>query len=248
MICAHNSCPSLGIISVVFGGRVRDGKRPGRSVADHVREARQAILQESSSPSLSGLGKVRRLLSPPPSPFTPHHTSNWHSQLQGALLTIAFLPKPHPTSATYMIATVVSRGRRKCTRAVHVDKVSGEAVEEALQGVNNIMRDAKNNLASKRPRCWWKARVHFNARLQECLGNARLKQCLQCVHLHSAALSFPLLVLGRRLHNLPWECMFKDLILTRSPSLWFATAHRMLVSILIRWPGRTPPGCKATRG
>ena len=36
--------------------------------------------------------------------------------------------------------------RRKCAtmrRAVHMDKVSGEAVEEALQEVNNIMRDAK---------------------------------------------------------------------------------------------------------
>ena len=44
--------------------------------------------------------------------FTPHHTSYWHSQLQGALLTIALSPKPHPTSATYMlVSTVVSRDR-----------------------------------------------------------------------------------------------------------------------------------------
>ena len=38
----------------------------------------QAILQESSSPSLSVLGKACQLLSPPPSPVTPRHTSNWH--------------------------------------------------------------------------------------------------------------------------------------------------------------------------
>ena len=108
------------------------------------------------------------------------------------------------------------------------------------------------------PLSWWEARVHFNARLQECLGNARLKQCLQCVeymHLQSkeTALTFPgtvLLILGRRLHKLPGLGMPRHvrgshLILTRSPSLWFVTA---LVCILIRWPGRTPPGCNAMLG
>lgn len=231
---------------MVFIGRVKDGVRSGRSVADHVREARQAILQEPSSllpKAKMALVRARQLLSPPPFPFTPHHTSNWHSLLprQVSLLTIALAPKPHPSSATFLLMSRAAtgsksvargRGRKRTTPpCVQVDKVCGEAVEAALEELRLILQDATRCVTLQHRREWWAARCKLNTRLQQCLESVE-DLCLQW---ENSALSFPgpvLLILGRHLHSLPWECLdvLKDVVITRAPSLNFAAAHRMVVS------------------
>ena len=222
----------LGIIHVMFVGRVK----AGRSVAEHIKEARQAILKESSSSSSGAdmaLIKARQLLSPPSSPFTPHHTSNWHSKLRGALLTIALSPKPHPTSATFLlISSVTTRGRRR----THVKKIDGEAIEATIFEIKQIVKEGTEKITLEHPRDWWEARVNLNARLQECLDNAHLRESLGCVE-NMCLSKDSLIVLGRHLNILPWEYLdiFEDIIITRMPSLWFAIGHQRLVSLLIQY-------------
>lgn len=237
--------------------RVRDADKPGRSVSDHVREARQAIVQESSLPPAANVALVRarQLLSPPPSPFTPHHTSTWLSLFppQVTLLTIALSPRPHPSSPSYMLVSKVAtpskpsiargRGKKRAAKrgvssnettapsSVQVEKVCGQQVEAALEELGVVLDEAAHCVTLQNRKEWWAARSRLNTRLQQCLEGLD-DMCLEW----DDVLSFPgpvLLVLGRHLHQLPWECVsaLQDTVITRTPSLNFAAAHSMMVNV-----------------
>lgn len=239
---------------IVFVCRVKDADKGCRSVSDHMLEVKQAILRESSlspvTPANTALLLARQLLLPPLSPLTPHHTSTLISLLppRVTLLTVSLSPKPHPSSSPYILVSKVAvatkpavAGRRKgpakrkattqgVSPTVLVEKVCGLPLEAALEEVGVVLEDAYRSVTLKGHREWWAARHRLNLRLEQCLAGLE-DMCLQW----GDVLSFPgpvLLVLGRHLHRLPWECIpaLQDTVVTRTPSLNFAAAHRLLVS------------------
>lgn len=178
------------------------------------------------------------------SPFPPHMT----------LLTIALSPKPHPSSPPYMLVSKVAtpskpsvargrgRGRNRSTKrgvganetttpSILVEKVCGQLVESALEELQVVLEEAARCVTLQNRKEWWAARSRLNTRLQQCLESLD-DMCLQW----NDVLSFPgpvLLVLGRHLHQLPWESVgaLQDTVITRTPSLNFAAAHRMVVNL-----------------
>ena len=100
----------------------------------------------------------------------------------------------------------------------------GSELEKGLERFSALMREvgACANLTSRRE--WWAARHKLDKQLRECLETLK-DDCFQDVEVSGNVL----LVLGRRLQQLPWECWFQDTVVTRTPSLTFAAAHKAMV-------------------
>ena len=214
------------------------------SLSEHVQDVRR-VLQNAPSAVFgdSPLLRARQLLLTR-SPLTPCHTSTLTSQFppHWSLLTMALSPKPHPSSHPYLLVSRVGRpiakakargrsSRRKCEvgEAVRVEKTCGAELAHVVEDFHRVLEEAGQCVTLQCRKKWWAARHRLNKGLQQCL-----------LKLQSTAfpttdlLSFSgpvLLILGRHLHQLPWECLpaLQDTVFTRTPSLTFATAHKTMV-------------------
>lgn len=217
------------------------------SFSEHVQEVRQVLQNAPPAVSSDSALLIARQLLLTTSPLAPCHTSTRASLFppHWSLLTIALSPKPHPSSRPYLLVSKVgasgkqivkakTRGRpsrRKCEVgvAVHVEKTCGAELAHVVEEFHKVLEEAGRCVTFQCRKKWWAARHRLNEGLQQCL-----------LKLQSTAfpttdlLSFSgpvLLILGRHLHQLPWECLpvLHGTILTRTPSLTFATAHKAMV-------------------
>lgn len=120
--------------------------------------------------------------------------------------------------------------------SVQVDKWCVEGLETILKELGRVLGEQKTCQSLKSGKKWWDARRNLNQELKDCL------ESLQENYLQGkqGMLSFcgpVLLILGRHLHQLPWESLpvLKDNVITRTPSLAFAAAHKIMVCTAIIW-------------
>lgn len=234
-------------------------KLRSESVRDHVQDVRHTISQPpppaSATLHSSALLRARQILFPSSRPLPPCHAHTLLSHLPQdlTLLTISLAPKPHPSSPPYTLLSKASitpgnvpaarppRGRaarrkappakpRPLAAAVHVEKVCGEELESALEEFRAVLKEASECVTLQCRRQWWAARRSLNTRLHKCLDSLQ-SQCLEDIAFLSSSQPL-LLILGRHLHQLPWECLpaLQDTTITRTPSLNFVTAHKVMAS------------------
>lgn len=228
-----------------------------RQLGRHVGDVQQA-LAPSASPSsppsppssshLSSLLEARDLLSSPTPPLTHDILSRFPPHW--TILTFALSPKPHPSCSAHLIVTkatpstitkVKGSGRRtKQKRGNTTGKppmitavVLGEGGEvgECVEGVCAVLEEAGKCVGVQDKRTWWTARHRLDRQLQRVLISF---QDSTTPHQHACLPSGKgpvLMVLGRQLHQLPWESLpdLQDVPITRTPSLMFAAAHKIMV-------------------
>ena len=226
-----------------------------RQLGSHVIDVQQALAPPDapssfppSNPHLSSLLKARALLSS----LTPPLTHDILSLLppHWTILTFALSPKPHPfchaqlivTKATPMDTTKVkSRGRRTWQRRgtalsnppviTAVVLGDGGEVGECVQGVCDVLQEATMCVGVQDRKMWWSARHRLDQKLQHVLiafQDSTTRHYDACLPSGKEPV---LMVLGRQLHQLPWESLpsLRDIPITRTPSLMFAAAHKIMV-------------------
>ncbi len=192
----------------------------------------------------------RRLLFPPSHPPSPVDTSHFLSLLppHWTLLTLALAPKPHPSSPPYLLfatatpgkspttTTTGTRGRGRPSRRkpaatsrpvslkVKVERTCGLELERVLTVFGGLLKEVGECASLKSRKEWWAARRRLDRQMKACLDSLK-EGCFQDREISGHVL----LVLGRHLHQLPWECQFQDTAITRTPSLTFAAAHKAMV-------------------
>ena len=194
----------------------------------------------------------------PPSPAVSSNNLSFFPT-HWTLVTLALAPKPHPSSPLYLLiatakpgnpptATTITttaagakgkgRGRGRTSRRkpaattpqpvvpeVKVERVCGVEIERALGVFRDLLKKAKLSTDLKNRREWWAIRRQLDQQMKETLDTLK-EGCFQYKELSGNVL----LILGRHLHQLPWECLFQDIVITRTLSLTFAAAHKAMVS------------------
>ena len=204
----------------------------------------------ASSLPYSSLLKARALLSSPHVPpinhnllslFPPHWT----------ILTFALSPKPHPSCQAQLIITRASssvdcakgrrrgRGTREKRGAVTTNSPvitatvldGGGEVGEYVKGVYEVLDSAAKYVGVQDKRVWWAARHRLDRQLQAILSSFEESTMPQQDTFLPTGNGPVLMILGRQLHQLPWENLpgLQDIPITRTPSLLFAAAHKIMV-------------------
>lgn len=228
----------------------------GSSFSEHVQEVRDVLQNAPSAVSGDSALLTARQLLLSTSPLTPCHTCTLTSLFppHWSLLTIALSPKPHPSSPPYLLVSKVGaavksvgkaktrgRPRRKCEVgvAVQVEKTCGAELAHVVEEFHKVLEEAGRCMTLQCCKKWWSARHRLNKGLQQCLLKL---QSTAFPTTNLLSFSGPvLLILGRHLHQLPWECLpaLQDTVVTRTPSLTFASAHKTMVCMCSPIPDRT---------
>ena len=112
-------------------------------------------------------------------------------------------------------------------------RLDGDEVEAALHECVMVLEEAGTSVSLKNCKEWWTARRRLNDQLEECLTALQSNSFDDGDQAALTSASGPiLLILGRHLHQLPWESLpiLQDCIITRMPSLSFAAAHKTMVT------------------
>ena len=208
-------------------------------------ETRQVLTGTPSPSPHHSLLTARTLLLPPHSSssllslFPPHWT----------LLTLTLSPKTHPSNPTYLIITKVTSNtaevkvkgqssKRKPTShttsengtvpVISVLKLCGDELENTLHDFSAVLEEEGRCVTLESRRDWWNARRRLDQQLEHCLSALHFQGRQDWITSNGPVL----LILGRRLQQLPWESLplLQDSVITRMPSLAFAAAHKTLVS------------------
>ena len=116
--------------------------------------------------------------------------------------------------------------------SVHVERLPAKVLETAVQQLREILAEEKKSQTLKSRKEWWGAKFVLDERLEKCLNDMKAAALVNEQKELWACEGPVLLVLGKHLLQLPWEALFKTVVV-RTPSLGFAITHRTMVSVCV---------------